>query len=86
MVTYIANLIASGTRIRGSVTLTSTYPVATASSYTNGTQTGNGSGVANAIKAGDAWYVGNSASFQMGPTATNLVKQGDLVIGVLGGF
>lgn len=87
IVTYIANLIASGTRIRGSATLTSasTYPVATAAGYTNGTQTGNGSGVANAIKAGDAWYVGNVASFQMGPTAANKVSKGDLVIAVTDG-
>jgi hypothetical protein len=82
VVTYIANLIASGTRIRGSVTLTtaSTYPVATAASYTNGTQTGNGSGAGPIIKAGDAWYVGNTSSYQMGPTSTNTVSKGDLVI------
>lgn len=82
VVTYIANLIASGTRIRGSVTLTtaSTYPVATAAAYTNGTQTGNGSGAGPIIKAGDAWYVGNTSSFQMGPTSGNTVKKGDLVV------
>jgi hypothetical protein len=87
MVTYIGNLLAGGTRIRGQVTLTaaSTYPVATAASYTNGTQTGNGSGTANAIKAGDAWYVGNAASFQMGPTSGKLVEQGDLVIALTDG-
>lgn len=87
MVTYIGNLLAGGTRIRGSVTLTSasTYPVATAASYTNGTQLGNGSGVANAIKAGDAWYVGNTSSFQMGLTATHLVSAGDLVIALTDG-
>lgn len=87
VVTYIGNLLAGGTRIRGSVTLTaaSTYPVGTAASYTNGTQVGNGSGTANAIKAGDAWYVGNTSSFQMGPTSTNLVEKGDLVIALTDG-
>lgn len=87
VVTYIANLIASGTKIRGSITLTSasTYPVATATGYLNGTQTGNGSGAANAIRAGDAWYVGNAASFQMGPTAANKVSKGDLVIALTDG-
>lgn len=87
VVTYIANLIASGTRIRGAVTLTSasTYPTATATSYTNGTQTGNGSGVGNAIKAGDAWYIGSAASFQMGPTATSKVSKGDLVVALTDG-
>ena len=87
MVTYIANLIANGTRIRGSVTLTSasTYPVGTAASYTNGTQVGNGSGASNAIKSGDAWYVGNAASFQLGPTVTNKVSKGDLVIAITDG-
>lgn len=87
MVTYIGNLLAGGTRIRGSITLTSasTYPVATAASYTNGTQVGNGSGNANAIKAGDSWYVANAASFQMGPTSTNLVEKGDLVIAITDG-
>lgn len=87
LVTYIGNLLAGGTRIRGSVTLTSasTYPVGTAASYTNGTQIGDGSGVGNSIKAGDAWYVGNAASFQMGPTATKLVEQGDLVIAITDG-
>lgn len=87
VVTYISNLLAGGTRIRGSVTLTSasTYPVATASSYTNGTQIGNGSGAGNAIQAGDAWYVGNTSSLQMGPTSGNLVAQGDLVIALTNG-
>lgn len=87
MVTYISNLIASGTRIRGSINLTSasTYPVATAANYINGAQVGNGSGAANAIKTGDAWYVANAASFQMGPTATNKVKNGDLVIALTDG-
>lgn len=87
LVTYIGNLVAGGTRIRGSVTLTSAgaYPVATASSYTNGTQVGNGSGTGPAITAGDAWYIGNAASFQMGPTSTKLVEQGDLVIALTNG-
>lgn len=82
LVTYIGNLLSSGTKIRGSVTLTSasTYPVGLASSYTNGTQVGNGSGASNTIAVGDAWYVGNAASFQMGPTSTVRVQQGDLVI------
>lgn len=87
VVTYIANLIASGTKIRGSVTLTSAsaYPVGLASSYVNGTQTGNGSGASNAIKSGDAWYVGNAASFQMGPTVGNKVSKGDLAIALTDG-
>jgi len=87
VVTYIGNLLAGGTRIRGSITLTSasTYPVADAGDYTNGTQVGDGSGAGPAIKAGDAWYVGNTASFQMGPTATNLVEKGDLVIALTDG-
>lgn len=87
LVTYIGNLLAGGTRIRGSVTLTSasTYPVGTAASYTNGTQVGNSSGTANAIKAGDAWYVGNTSSFQMGPTSGHLVAAGDLVIALTDG-
>lgn len=87
LVTYIANLLVGGTRIRGSITLTSasTYPVATAASYTNGTQVGNGSGSGPAIKAGDAWYVGNAASFQMGPTSTVKVSKGDLVVSITDG-
>ena len=89
VVTYIANLIVSNTRIRGTVNLITagTYPVGTASAYvgTTGTQVGNGSGVANAIKSGDAWYITNPASFQMGPTATNKVSKGDLVIALTDG-
>lgn len=82
--TYIANQITSATNLRGSVTLTSasTYPTATAAAYTNGTQVGDGSGLGPTIKKGDAWYVANVASFQMGPTSTNLVKKGDLVIAI----
>lgn len=87
VVTYIANVIAAGTRIRGSVTMTSasTYPVADASTYVNGTQIGNGSGAGPAIKTGDAWYIGQAQSYQMGPTSGNLVKQGDMVIALADG-
>ena len=89
VVTYIANLIASGTRVRGSLTLITagTYPVATAASYAalEGTQVGNGSGSGPAIKAGDAWYVGNTSSFQVGPTSTNKVKKNDLIIALTDG-
>lgn len=87
VVTYIGNLLAGGTRIRGSVTMTaaSTYPVAEAINYVNGTQVGDGSGAGPSIKVGDAWYIGNSASFQMGPTADNKVEKGDLVIALTDG-
>jgi hypothetical protein len=87
VVTYISNLIASGTRIRGSVTLTtaSTYPVGLASAYVSGTQVGNGSGASNTVKSGDAWYAQNTAYYQMGPTATNLVIKNDLIIALVDG-
>jgi hypothetical protein len=89
VVTYIANLIANGTRIRGSLTLITAgvYPVADASTYPalDGTQVGNGSGSGPSIKAGDAWYVANSASYQVGPSSSNKVSKGDLIIALADG-
>jgi hypothetical protein len=87
VVTYIGNVIAAGTRIRGSVTMTTagTYPLADASLYASGTQIGDGSGAGPTIKTGDAWYIGQAQSYQMGPTAGKLVKQGDMVIALADG-
>lgn len=76
--------ISSGVVIRGSYTITASpasYPRGTAATAVNATQVGNGSGTANAIKAGNAWYVkGGKNTIGSGPQNVNT---GDLLIALV---